>query len=408
MTSTEFIRVAWSSILSNKLRSMLTLLGMIIGVFAIIASVTAVEVIDVYFNDKLNVLGSTTFTVTKDPAVQTGPMDERYRNRRNITYDHMLRLRRRAELPAAISPYAWFDMVRLRYEDNETEPNIFVLGSDEHWISNFGYSLEDGRFITAEDVQFKRPVIVLGATPTGKLFPNTNPIGKTVRIRGIRFKVIGTLEAKGNLFGQDQDNRIVAPITRMFDIFGGRDRDMAITVRSASVAMNAATMDEVTGHMRAIRKVPPLEENDFEVTTNNQILDTFENFTKYLTMGGAGIGFIALLAAGIGIMNIMLVTVTERTREIGLRKSVGATRGAVLRQFLLEAIVLCQIGGLIGIVLGAMVGNVTAYFFEIRAAFPWDWAIGGILGVTIIAVIFGTYPAWKAASLDPIEALRHE
>jgi putative ABC transport system permease protein len=167
-------------------------------------------------------------------------------------------------------------------------------------------------------------------------------------------------------------------------------------------------MDTVIGRLRVIRKVPPGEENNFEIGTNDSVQSTFEDFTSTLTAGGAGIGLIALLAAGIGIMNIMLVSVTERTREIGIRKSVGAKKRDILRQFLLEAVFMCQLGGLLGIGLGAAFGNLVAVYFDISAAFPWAWALGGVGAMIAIAVVFGGYPAYKAARLDPIESLRYE
>ncbi len=401
--------MAWDSLISNKLRSFLTLLGMVIGVFAIIASVTAVNVIEVYFRDTIQFLGSTTFAIHRWPAVRFGPLDERTRNRKKITYEDMLRLRRMAELPVAVSAMDEFAITRVRYDGRETDPNVFVIGSDEHYAINHGYEVAEGRFLTEDDVRFARPVVVLGATVAEKLFPSENPLNKVVRIDGYKFRVIGVLARKGQAFGEDQDRRVVAPITRLLQVYAGRhDGNITIEVRAASVELLQPTIDEVIGLMRIIRKVPPGEPNDFEITTNDSLVKTFTSFTSYLTLGGAGIGLIALLAAGIGIMNIMLVSVKERTREIGIRKAVGATRSDILKQFLLEAVFICEVGGIAGILLGLLGGNVFALYAGISPAFPWFWAVGGLLGVTLIAVIFGVYPAFQAARLNPIEALRYE
>ena len=409
MNLIEVFRIAWDSLVSNKLRSALTLLGMIIGVFAIIASVTAVNVIDVYFRETINFLGSTTFTIQRWPAVQFGPLDERVRNRKKITYEQMLQLKRRARLPVAVSATDNFAITAVHYRGRKTDPNVFVIGSDEFYALNHGYEVAEGRFLSEADVQFARPVVVLGATVYEKLFPNESALGKEVRIDGYKYRVIGVLARKGQAFGEDQDRRVIAPITRLLRNYAGKhDGNITIEVRAPSVELLSATMSEVIGIMRAIRKVPPGEDNDFEIVTNDSLVRTFTSFTRYLTLGGAGIGLIALLAAGIGIMNIMLVSVTERTREIGIRKAVGATRGDILKQFLLEAIFICEIGGILGIILGILGGNLFALFVDISPAFPWVWALGGLVGVTGIGVIFGVYPAYQAARLHPIEALRYE
>jgi putative ABC transport system permease protein len=241
-----------------------------------------------------------------------------------------------------------------------------------------------------------------------RLFPHEQAVGKEVRVDGHRFRVVGVMAEKGSFLGESTDNFVWAPVTRLFAIYGDADRDISYDVRAPSPQLLNATVDEVTGLLRTIRRVRPEDENNFEVTTNDALSGPFEAFTGFLTMGGAFIGLIALLAAGVGIMNIMLVSVTERTREIGIRKALGATRRAILSQFLVEAIFLCQIGGLAGILLGVLGGNGMALAFGITPAFPWGWAFGGVLGVTVIALVFGVYPAYKAARLDPIEALRYE
>lgn len=404
----EFVRMAWGAITANKLRSALTLLGMVIGVFSVIASVTAVSAIDSSFSKTIDFLGSSTFSIQKNPAVQFGPSDERVRNRKNITYDQMEQLRKRAVLAASVSASNTFAMADLRFEGKKTNPIVALNGSDEFWLVNNSYELAQGRFLTDSDVQYGRPVIVLGASVVDKLFENQSPLGKDITIDGNRFMVVGVLKTKGQSFGQSQDDVAVAPITRMFGIYGDPNQNLDIFVRAPSVEVLNETIDETIGLLRAIRQVPPAEDNDFEVVTNDSVVSTFTGFTAYLTVGGAGIGFIALLAAGIGIMNIMLVSVTERTREIGIRKAIGAKSGDILRQFLFEAIFLCQIGGILGILLGILTGNILSLMWETPVVVPWEWAFGAVLGVTVIALIFGVYPAWKAARLHPIEALRFE
>jgi len=405
----EYLRMAFESLRSNKLRSALTLLGIVIGVFSVIAAVTAVQVIEVYFNDTFRGMGANTFYVSKTQSgIQFGPRDRSLRNRPDLTYEDMLLLRRRAELPLSIGPDETFARASVTYGGQETDPTVGLRGVNQDWAVNNGFEIEEGRFLTEDDVRYARNVIVIGAPIVRRLFDVEQPIGKTVRIDGRQFRVVGTFVAKEGFLGDSPDNIAMAPITRLFNIYGDTDRNIAYDIRAPSAALLQATIDEVTGHLRVIRDVRPSEDNNFAINTNDALRGPMDEFTGYLTMGGAGIGLIALLAAGIGIMNIMLVSVTERTREIGVRKALGATRQDVLRQFLLEAVFLCQIGGLLGIGLGVLGGNVLALTFDLRPTFPWMWALMGVGGVTLIALIFGVYPAYKAARLNPIDALRYE
>jgi len=338
-----------------------------------------------------------------------GDSDRNMRNRPRVTYEQMERLDGMMQLPVSLSPMEGFYMGKVRYEDRETpEPNVQLIGSNEEMLGNYSFELDTGRFFTEEDVTYARPVAVLGTDVVAALFPNENPVGKSIRMDGRRYQIIGVLKEKGSVFGFSQDNRVFTPITRAFSIYGSENRDIAISVRVHDQQQIQAAIEEATGRMRVIRKVAPGDDNNFEISTNDSMQQIFEAFTGTLTAGGAGIGLIALLAAGIGIMNIMLVSVTERTREIGIRKSVGARRKDIMRQFLLEAFFLCQIGGFFGILLGALVGNGVALYFDITAAFPVGWAVTTVIMVTFIALVFGGYPAYKAARLHPIESLRYE
>lgn len=405
----EAFRMALGALRANKMRSALTLLGMVIGVFAIIVSVTAVEVIDVYFKEKMQFLGSSTFTVSRYSQIRMDN-DRSSRNRPNLTYDQVVRLKSTIDTPVFISVVEFFAFDYVRYGERSTaEPNQFLLGTDENFLGNFSYELDQGRFLTESDVQFARPVAVIGAPLAEELFPSETPLGKSIRMEGHRYEVVGVLKEKGNFLGQSLDNRILAPITRCFTMYGRPERNMeSVSLRAQRPELLNVAMEETIGRMRVIRKVQPGEENNFEIETNDTFQGIVKAFTGTLTMAGIFIGGVALLAAGIGIMNIMLVSVTERTREIGIRKSVGARRKDIMRQFLLEAFFLCQIGGFLGILLGAAVGNYTAVFFDISKVIPWDWAFYGVAMVTIIALIFGGFPALKAARLDPIESLRYE
>ena len=407
MAGVEYMRLAWATVRSHKLRSALTLLGIVIGVFAIIVAVTAVAVIRTSATETIESFGATTFTIESRHDFSTS--GGRRRAPENLTYDQGMLYADRALLPVGVSPEMQQGFrVEARAGAFETEPVVIFFGSNEHWMANTGFELAEGRNLGEEDVQLARPVVVIGHDLEAELFPNEQAVGKDIVVDGYRYQVIGVFAEKGSVFGQNVDMIAVVPITRMINLYSAGRRDISVTVRAGSMQDLEAAMDESIGLMRVIRRVPPGVPNDFEVESNRSIVDELGDITGKIGMGGAAVGLITLFAAGIGIMNIMLVSVTERTREIGIRKAVGARRRDVLRQFLYEAIFLCQIGGIIGILVGAAGGNVIGLVFDMPFVFPWGWAIGAAATVTAVALVFGVYPATKAARLDPIESLRHE
>lgn len=403
----EVFKQAFSSLAANKLRSFLTLVAIVVGVFAIISASTAVLVLDTYFKDTLTLMGGNVINVSKYPSVQMGGDWQRYRNRQDITFRTMEELQERAVLSRHISPDENFNTTKIVYGDNETEPGVPVRGSNEYYLSNNAYELSDGRNFTSQDIQYRRPVVIIGRDIQETLFEIEYPLGKILRIDGRPYRVIGLVEEKGSVFGQSLDNFVLIPYTTAMNVYG-TERNIDIQVKAPSMTLVNASMDELIGLLRTIRKVPPGEENDFEIETNESLSGVFDQFTGILYIFGFVVGGIALLGAGIGVMNIMLVSVTERTREIGIRKAVGATKRAITSQFLMEAIVICQIGGVIGMMVGILGGNALAVWMESSIVFPWAAALLGILGMTVIGIVFGVYPAFKASKLDPIESLRYE
>jgi putative ABC transport system permease protein len=406
MSSFEAVREALQALRANKLRSTLTLLGIVIGVFAVIASVTAVDIIDLYFKSSIQGLASSTFQVERYDYSGGGSSD---RYHPPITYGQVLRLEERMRSDLTVSVSERFDYgVRVRADRHRTNPNVTLLGTDEAFLGNFGFEMQAGRPLTAQDVRNGRPVALLGSAVAEEVFPATSPLGKEVQVGRVRLKVVGVLAEKPSLF-RSPNTRVYAPIAHLFATYGGTGRNMdEIRIRAQSDRQLSGARDAVRSHLRVIRQVAPGVADTFHIEMRDFLRSTFSQFTSYLTLGGALVGLISLLAAGMGVMNIMLVSVTERTREIGIRKAVGAKWRDVLGQFLIEAVILCQIGGLVGIVLGGLGGNATAFYFDIAPSFPWTWAFVAVGGVTLLALVFGGYPAYKAARLDPIDSLRYE
>lgn len=403
----EVFTQAFDSLRTNKLRSSLTLLAIASGVFAIISANTAVLVLDTYFKDTLSLMGGDVITVTKQPAIQMGDDWERYRNREDITFRQMEELQERARIAHQIGPNTNFRTTSIHSSDQETEPNVSVTGANEYYLPNNAFDIASGRNFQEEDIDQVRQVAILGADVAETLFEVISPVGQTIRVEGRPYTVIGVAEARGDIFGQSLDRYVLIPYTTLMTVYG-RERNIAIQVRARSIELIEDAIDEMTGLLRAIRHVAPGTESDFEIQTNESLAGVFEQFTGVLYLIGFVVGGIALLGAGIGVMNIMLVSVTERTREIGIRKAVGATKKAITSQFLMESIAICQIGGVIGILGGVLIGNGAALWLESSIVFPWSAAVGGVIGMTVIGVLFGVYPAYKAAQLDPIDSLRYE
>lgn len=399
---------AFDSLWANKLRSSLTLLALVVGVFSVIVSTTAVAVLDNFFTNTMSVMGGDVINVSKTPTVQIGRGDRSDRNRKDITFETAERLQELLQFAEDVSPDETFDyLAKVIYGDEETDPTIDIKGSNQYYLSNNAYELKDGRNFSSEDIQYSRSFAIIGSKIQEELFQAEYPVGKSIRIGGHRYQVIGVLEEKGSIFGSSLDDFVLIPYTTALMVYGG-DRNINIQVKAPQMDLIRAAMDEVTGIMRVIRKVAPGMENDFEIETNDSLAGTFDQFTFILYAVGFVIGGITLFGAGIGVMNIMLVSVTERTREIGIRKAVGATRKAIVSQFLTEAIFICQLGGIVGIALGILAGNGLALWIETDPVIPVWAVLMGFFGMFVIGMLFGVYPAYKAAQLDPIDSLRYE
>ena len=295
----------------------------------------------------------------------------------------------------------------VRYGGEKTNADVNVVGAAEEWQVVNGRFVDEGRFLLPIDLQASRKVGIIGKDIVETLFPFQNPVGMEVRVGPEKFQVIGVLEEKGSTFGQSEDNTVIVPYTTFLHVFG-KERFIQIAIQAVRPELLDATIDEVIGILRVERKVPPGEDNDFEILTKDSLMDTWRNLTQVVFAAAVGIAMISLLVGGIGIMNIMLVSVTERTREIGIRKSIGAKRRDILWQFIVEAIVLSAVGGIIGVAFGLGLGKLVGAVTPLPAAVP-AWAIlAGLLFSSAVGLFFGIYPAAKAARLDPIVALRYE
>jgi putative ABC transport system permease protein len=328
--------------------------------------------------------------------------------RKNITWQHVQALRDKATLAENIAVETYFRRDTISSRFARMDVDVPMLGVSPESFGAKNWNVEQGRAIMSSDIDSARTVCVLGSTVAKQLFPNSSALGEKVKFDGINYSVIGVLESKGKSLGGDQDSFLAIPITAGLNRFGAHHRSLSILVQARNAKQLDDTMEQVRGILRAIRKVAPQDEDDFEVFTNDSLIEQFRAMTFAVRTGAAIISSIALLAAGIGIMNIMLVSVTERTREIGIRRAVGARKRNILTQFISEAIILCQVGGVIGAVLGIAGGNAAAFIFKMPPVFPADWALLAILICTAVGLVFGTYPAIKAANMDPVESLRYE
>ena len=400
--------MAIDSIRKNKLRSSLTLLGISIGVFSVIGVMTAIRTLESSVESGLNVFATNTFVIQKYPGISFGSERRKHRNRKNIDYSQYEKLKNRAQLPILVSVSEQSSVRDVKYKDRTVKNSVGLIGGDEGTVRCYNTYIADGRNFINEDIHHIRNVCILGMDVVDRLFPFEDPLGKRIQVKGLDYTVIGLTERQGELFGESKDNFIAIPITTYLKRFSERWTTLSIDVESQSELTYEKTKDEVIGLMRSIRKVRPEADNDFEIVINTEMIEQFSGFTSGIKLFALCVSVIALIVAGIGIMNIMLVSVTERIKEIGIRKAIGATKNDILTQFLLEAVFLSQFGGIVGIILGVSGGNIVSFLFNIPAVIPLDWALIGLIVCSAIGIGFGIYPAWRAAELDPIESLRFE
>jgi putative ABC transport system permease protein len=409
----EIIAMALSSLGANKLRAALTMTGITIGVFSIISVMTAIGALQNSIENGLSFLGSNIFQFGKYPVNINagGEIKKKYQNRRDISYRqalHYYQLMQGNAREICLKCFGYELKGQAVYNGVKTTPSLLIVGTNRSFLTANAYTLAYGRNLNDEDVDLARNVIVVGKIIEKRLFPHESPIGKVIRMSGHTYTIIGVLAEKGTSFGQSQDDICMMPITRFFEDFGSAKRTVNIATQSFSQETYNGTLDKGIGAMRIARGLRADQENDFEIYSNDSLKSAFTSIAGVVRIGAFVISFIALVAAGIGIMNIMLVSVTERTKEIGVRKSIGARSRDILRQFLTEAVFISEAGGILGIILGVIGGDLLAVWLKVDIIFPFGWAIAGLVVCSAIGIGFGLYPAYRAAALDPIEALRYE
>jgi putative ABC transport system permease protein len=407
----EVFRMAIDSLRAHKLRSFLTILGIVIGVMTVIGMVSIIQGLNKSFLSELQAAGSDMIMIRKNEGIQMGRQSEEERTRKDLTFDDVKAIEAGAPLVKAVAVNVMvsvFDPVEVKYQSAKSD-NAMVLGMNEKWpVVMSLYLPQLGRFITESEVTRTARVCVLGSELADILFPTTNPVGKEIRVGPEAFTVIGVLAKRGQMFGQSRDNFVGLPITTLMKYFSYEKDSLEIMASPRQAEMLGETIEQITSVLRLRRKVPYGKPNDFAVMTQDTLVDLYNQLTgaAYLVM--IVISSIGLLVGGIGVMNIMLVSVKERTREIGIRKAIGARSGDILKQFLIEAVFLTGSGGLIGVLAGFGIALIVRAATPLPAAVsPWSVVLGLAVSATI-GLFFGIVPAQKAAHMDPIVSLRYE
>ncbi|MEJ7596291.1 MAG: ABC transporter permease [Kofleriaceae bacterium] len=407
-TFADTLVAAIRTLRANKLRSALTLLGIVIGVVAVVAMAATIEGLRRKISSDLAQLGSGVFQVQKHPSGGFNDHDRaKYDRRKNLTLREVDLLQSQCDSCLRVGGEAWEFGRDVSTASHPVPIGASSVGATAAFFDNNGYALATGRLFTEGEARSGMTVAVIGADIQDLLFPDESPIDNVLLVRGHRFRVIGTLVRRGEQLGGSLDNLVVLPINAFTALFGSR-RSLNVTIQARDPARIARSQDEVTTLLRRARGVAPEAENDFEMFSNASLQDTFDKLTGTIAAASIGICAIALFVGGIGVMNIMLVSVTERTSEIGVRRALGARRRRILAQFLVEAVMLTSIGGALGVAIGAALSSLIEILVHIPTAIPM-WAVAlSMLAAGGVGLVFGVYPAYRASRLDPVEAMRRE
>jgi len=415
MANLDTLLMSMGAIRSNKLRSVLTLVGVILGVASIIAVMTAISVVQKTMEKEMSVLGSQVFQVQKWP-VGGFNSDEERREAMSwppVTLENAQAIRDHASSVDFVGTELWDSGFVLEYNGDKTNANITLCGGSPEYPENNTHYVEYGRNLSQMDMITHARVAVIGYAVAERLFPYIDPIGRKIRIDGRKYEVIGIFLEKKSAFGGPYDQMALIPSGAFTDIYGlvdpqGFPRSVTVNIHARTPELLPDAVEEVRQVLRRDRGIKPGEKDNFHWFTSKSMIEQFNQTTMGVKIAAFVLGTVALVVAGIGIMNIMLVSVTERTKEIGIRKSLGAKRRDIRNQFLLEAIILCNIGGVIGVLLGLGLGNIVTMMTSFEVSIPMGWAIFGLVFCTLVGLSFGLLPAMKAARLNPIDALHFE
>ncbi len=404
----ENLKIAISSIRANLLRSVLTIFIIAFGIMALVGILTAIDSIKSSISSEFRNMGANTFSiVNRTSRVSMGGDIKRFES---ITYREAQRFKEEFDFPALVSittPAS--DMATIKYKSEKTNPNIRVFGADENYLFTAGYEIDRGRNFNINEIQSNAHSVIIGKNLAAELFTaNDSALGSVIRIGSDKYKVIGVLKAKGSSFGASGDKLCILPITSVRQYFSRPDMNFNIDVLPHDPKLLDAAINEAQGIFRVIRNLRSFEEDNFSIETSDNLANLLIENIKYVTIAATIIGIITLFGAAIGLMNIMLVSVTERTREIGIRKAIGAKAAIIRRQFLYESVLIGQLGGIFGIILGIFIGNIVSLITGGVFVIPWIWIFAGVFLCFFVGLISGLFPAIKASKLDPIVSLRYE
>jgi putative ABC transport system permease protein len=407
----ENVRIALDSIKSQLLRTILTIVIIGIGIWALVGILSAVAALENTISGNFASMGSNTFNIQQyEFTVQSRNSGEREKINPIISYNNVREFTDKYNYPFTKTSLSFIGTTaaEVKYGSEKTDPEVRVYGVNENYLENTGTEVDRGRNFTIFDVENNNKVCLIGSDFVKTIFENEDPINKTISIRGVKFKIIGLLESKGSTFGNNQDLKVLIPVQVARGIFTQPNINYNISVKVDDKQMMEAAQDEAIITFRNIRGLNPVEESNFGIERSDDLINRISMITGYLEAAAWIISIITILGSSIALMNIMLVSVTERTREIGVRKAMGAKRSTISTQFFIETIVIGQFGSILGIILGVLTGFAFAKIFEFEFALPWTAMIWATIITFIVAVIAGSYPAAKAARLDPIESLRYE
>ena len=399
------------SIRANRVRAVLTMLIIGFGIMALVGILTAIDAIKNSITHEFSLMGSNTFTIeSRQIQIIIGGQIPRKKNYDYISYQQAKEFKDRYDFPADVSVWTYASEIStVKYQSKKTHPNISVIGGDENYLATAGYEIETGRNLSVQDLQMNRSYAIVGKDIVRKLFEkNEDPLDKVIAIGNGRYTIIGTTASKGTAMGSSGDMLCILPYTNVRQYFSRPRMRFSINVSVPEVNMMEAAMGEAEGVFRQARNLAVRDESDFHISKSDSIANMLIENLRFVTIAATIIGIITLFGASIGLMNIMLVSVTERTREIGIRKAIGAKADIIRQQFLFEAIIIGQLGGAAGIVLGILVGNLVSLIVGSPFLVPWLWILLGVVLCFIVGILSGYMPAQKASKLDPIIALHYE